>query len=100
MLRNQQGNNHGQINPNNAPILRNDPRVIVVNPGQQAQPVNPLQVQLPVAGNQQEAGNNQGQNNHPRVNIDQACQDAQVQVRRSTRHRSPNEPMNMDCLRG
>ena len=75
LLRNQ-GRNHGHINPN-APILRNDPRIIVVNPGQQAQPVNPLQVQLPVAENQQAAGNSQGQDNPPRVNIDQARQDAQ-----------------------
>ena len=99
LLRNQ-GRNHGQINPTNAPILRNDPRIIVVNPGQQAQPVNPLQVQLPAAENQQAAGNNQGQDNPPRVNIDQARQDAQVQVRRSTRNRRPNEPMNMDRLGG
>ena len=79
-LLHNQGCNHGQINPNNAPILRNDPRIIVVNPGQQAQPINPLQVQLPAARNQQAAGNNQGQDNQPRVNIDQARQDAQVQV--------------------
>ena len=52
----------------------------MVNPGQQAQPINPLQVQLPAARNQQAAGNNQGQDNQPRVNIDQARQDAQVQV--------------------
>ena len=90
LLRNQ-GRNHGHINTNSAPILRNDPRIIVVNPGQKAQPVNPLQVQL---------GYNQGQDNPPRVNIDQARQDAQVQVRRSTRNRRPNEPMNMDRLGG
>ena len=51
-LLHNQGCNHGQINPNNAPILRNDPRIIVVNPGQQPQPVNPLQVQLSAARNQ------------------------------------------------
>ena len=73
-LRNQ-GSNHSKINPNNATILRNDPsRIIVVNPGPRAQPINPPQVRQPAAGNQ------------PRVNIDQAHQDAQVQVRRFARN--------------
>ena len=100
LLRNQ-GRNHGQVNPHNAPILRNDPNIIVVNPGPRAQPVNPPQVQNPGADNQAAAGNNQGQVNPlPRADIDQARQNAQVQVRRSTRNRRPNEPMNIDRLGG
>ena len=93
LLRNQ-GRNHGQINPNRGPILQNDPRIIVVNPGPRAQQVNPPQVQVPAVANQQPAGNAQG-----RADIDQARQEAQVHVRRSTRNCSrPNEPMNMDRL--
>ena len=90
-----QGRNHGLINPNNGPILQNDPRIIVVNPGPRAQQANPPQVQVPAAANQQPAGNAQG-----RADINQARQEAQVQVRRSTRNRRPNEPMNMDRLGG
>ena len=96
MLRNQ-GRNHDQLNRQHAPILRNDPRIIVVNQGPRAQPANPPQVE----NRQAENNNEQGQvNQPPRVNIDQARQDAQVQVRRSTRNRRPNEPMNMDRLGG
>ena len=94
LLRNQ-GRNVGNIHPNNVPVLRNDPRIIVVNPGQQAQPANPPVVQPPVVQPPVAAGNNQAP-----ANIDQARQNAQVQVRRGARNRRPNEPMNMDRLGG
>ena len=104
-LRNQ-GRNVGRIQPNNAPIFRNDPRIIVVNQGQQGQPRNPPQVQPPAAPAAPAAPvvrNNPvpGPPDPPPANIDQARQDAQVQVRRrSARNRRPNQPMNMDRLGG
>jgi hypothetical protein len=59
ILRNQ-GSNHGQIHPNRGPILQNDPRIIMVNPGPRAQQINPPQVQIPVAVNQSPSGDNPG----------------------------------------
>ena len=70
MLHNQ-GQNHGHMNPNRGPILQNDPRIIVVNPGPRAQQANPPQVQVPAAANPQPDGNDQG-----RADIDQARQEA------------------------